>query len=187
MSMVTVVIAHRSESVSAGIRHGLEQHGLTVVGVARDGAHAAWLALHRRPALCVLDADVPLHDVALEQIRQSAPAVRIAILGNPIADRELMAALRAGADGYVLKSTAPDRMSAALQAIARGETSFPRDFTAYLAAEARRPPHTSLLRRAARVPLYPIRFTRHYRRRRELEMTVSESLASARRRMREYQ
>ncbi len=59
--------------------------------------------------------------------------------------------------------------------------------TTCLAAEARRRPRTSLLRRVARVPLYPIRFARHYRRRRKLELTVSDSLASARRRMREYQ
>ncbi len=184
--MVTVVIAHRNESASAEIRRGLELHGVAVVGEAQDGAHAAWLALRRRPALCVLDGDMPLHDVALEEIRQAVPSVRIAVLGNPIGDRELMTAIRAGVDGYLLKSMAPEQMSATLKAIARGEASFPRTFTPCLVAEARKPVPTTLVRRIGRVPLYPARFARHFHRRRKLEMTVHEAFASTRQRMREY-
>jgi DNA-binding NarL/FixJ family response regulator len=183
---VTVVLAHRDEEVRTAIRRSLEDHGLSVLAETHDGKLAILRAEQHRPVVCLVDSSITSGAVAVEEIRQILPSVRIAVLGNSLADREVMAAIQAGADGYLLRSTAPDRVSAAVIALAHGESVLPRAFTSHLVAETRRSPSPSPVRRIGGGFRYPFRLLRHYRRRRRAQLSVGDAWASARQRMRRY-
>jgi DNA-binding NarL/FixJ family response regulator len=183
---VTVVLAYGDEEVRIAIRRALERHGVSVLAETHDAKLAILRAEQHRPVVCLLDASITSSGVAVEEIREALPSVRIAVLGNSLGTREVMAAIQAGADGYLLRSTAPDRVSAAVIALAHGESVLPRAFTSHLVAETRRSPSPSPVRRIGTGLHYPFRLLRHYRRRRRAQLSVGDSWASARQRMRRY-
>jgi DNA-binding NarL/FixJ family response regulator len=182
--VVTVVIVDPNEVASRALRFGLQRHGLAVLGIAHDENEALALLGEHNPAICLVDREILARGIALEELREAAPRARIAVLGSNLKNHTVLAAVLSGADGYMPKSTAPDRLAAALVAMMRGEPALPRAFTRVLVAELRDAPRRP--RRLSWTVKYPVRFVRHYRHRRRTPMSASEALASTRRRMQHY-
>lgn len=83
------------------------QADLTIVGQAGDGLEALTLARDLQPDLIIMDINMPICDglEATRLIRESLSDVRIVILTVHDQDEKLFAAIRAGANGYMLKDT----------------------------------------------------------------------------------
>ncbi|MCU0308830.1 MAG: response regulator transcription factor [Thermoleophilia bacterium] len=124
------------------VRQGLERlvgsfAGIEVVGTAADGREAVEVCAQARPAVALMDLEMPGVD-GIEAIRRLAaeqPEVRVLVLTS-FSDRErILGALDAGAIGYLLKDAAADELERAVRAAARGEAPLdPRAARALLAA-----------------------------------------------------
>ncbi|MEH1169922.1 response regulator transcription factor [Micromonospora sp. CPCC 205539] len=102
--------------------------GLEVVGQAANGHEAVALAASTRPDVILMDIRMPGLDGvrATERILAAASGTppRILILTTFDLDEYVYAALRAGASGFLLKETPPQRLLAAIQTVAEGELLF---------------------------------------------------------------
>jgi DNA-binding NarL/FixJ family response regulator len=185
-----IVLAEDDPSTLAVVKHALEGEGFRVVAEAHDAAEAVAAVVRHRPDVCLLEVDLPGDGIKASQaIWSKVPDARIAMLASSIAEDNVIRAINAGADGYLLKSTAQGRLAPALRAVARGETALPRVLTARFVdqvrrssvAEAQHREHSSI----GGTLLYVPRFTRHFWRRRR-RMPTSVAWSSARERMDAY-
>ena len=103
----------------------LRTHGFDVVGEASDGAEAIEAAGRLRPDLILLDLSMPGMDgiQALPRLRDAAPECEVVVLTASGTEENLLAAIRAGAAGYLLKSEAPERIADFLRGVANGEAA----------------------------------------------------------------
>jgi DNA-binding NarL/FixJ family response regulator len=117
-----------------------------VVGQAGDGLEALTLARDLRPDLIVMDIKMPVCDglEATRLIRAELPEARIVILTVHDEDEKLFEAVKAGASGYLLKSThSPDFLRGLRGALA-GEAPLPPKLAARLLEEFARLANQSL-------------------------------------------
>ena len=136
-SMVRVLIADDQVLIRAGIAAILRAApGYEVVGEACDGEQAVKMAELTEPDVVLMDIRMPEVDgiAATRRIlasgRPNPP--RILILTTFDIDEYVYKALRAGASGFVLKDTPPERLLAALKAVGDGDTLFSPTVTARL-------------------------------------------------------
>ena len=103
----------------------LAQGGFDVVGEAADGHEAIELARSLQPELVLLDLTMPGTDglTALPRIRDAAPSCEVVVLTASGTEENLLAAIRAGAAGYLLKSEPPERIASFLNGVADGEAA----------------------------------------------------------------
>ncbi|MBR7828837.1 response regulator transcription factor [Actinospica sp. MGRD01-02] len=135
--MVRVLIVDDQVLIRAGIAAILRAApGYEVVGEACDGEEAVRTAAATEPDVVLMDIRMPEVDgiAATRRILASgAPnPPRILILTTFDLDEYVYKALRAGASGFVLKDTPPERLLAALKAVADGDTLFSPTVTARL-------------------------------------------------------
>jgi DNA-binding NarL/FixJ family response regulator len=103
----------------------LARGGFEVVGEAADGAEALELAERLQPDLILLDLSMPGVDglTALPRLRTAAPGCEVVVLTASGTEENLLAAIRGGAAGYLLKSEPPERIVAFLRGVANGEAA----------------------------------------------------------------
>ena len=96
-----------------------------VVGQASDGQEAIDVAAKLRPQLVLLDLSMPGLDglSALPGLRAAVPDAEVIVLTASGTEENLLAAIRAGAAGYLLKSEPPDKIVAFLRGVVRGEAA----------------------------------------------------------------
>jgi DNA-binding NarL/FixJ family response regulator len=135
---VTVVLADHHVPTRAGVRSALESDGLRIVAEAGTAADAVEAACRLNPDVCVLAVHLPGDGIeAARLIRNALPETKIVMLTASERDEDLFAALRAGADGYLLKSTSPGRLPHAIRGVMSGEAALPRELAARLIREYR--------------------------------------------------
>src|SRR4051795_7638951 len=108
------------------VERDLAQAGLDVVAVAADGRQALTRFPAARPQVVVLDLQIPAPDgveVTAEMVRQD-PSVRVLILSASGEHTDVLAAVKAGATGYLVKSAAREELLSAVRRVARGEPVF---------------------------------------------------------------
>jgi DNA-binding NarL/FixJ family response regulator len=112
--------------------------GLAVVGEAADGDEAVALAASTRPDVILMDIRMPGTNgvVATEHILAAADEdpPRVLVLTTFDLDEYVYAALRAGASGFLLKDTLPERLLTAIHEIAAGDMLFAPSVTRRLVA-----------------------------------------------------
>lgn len=121
---VSVVIIDDEPLIRAGIAAIVDSDpGLGVIGEAGDGSEAIELVGRVRPDVVVMDVHMPRLDgieaTRLLMARQEPP--RILILTTFDSDDYIFEALRAGADGFVLKRAQPEELVRAVHTVAGGE------------------------------------------------------------------
>jgi RNA polymerase sigma factor (sigma-70 family) len=122
-----VVIADDHTVVRQGIRGVLEDmDGLEVVAEAGDGEEAIGLVGALSPDVVVLDVTMPKKSglEVTRELREQGVDVRILILSMHEDPEYILQAVRAGADGYVLKDVAPSELRDAVQAVHEGREYF---------------------------------------------------------------
>ena len=97
----------------------LRAHGFDVVGCASDGEQAIVEAARLQPDLVLLDLSMPGLDGlgALPRLREAAPESEVVVLTASGTEENLLAAIRAGAAGYLLKTEPPERIAAFLNGV----------------------------------------------------------------------
>jgi DNA-binding NarL/FixJ family response regulator len=103
----------------------LTQNGFTLAGEAPDGDSAIRLARELQPDLILLDLAMPGMDglEALPHLRDAAPDCEVVMLTASVGDENLLAAIRAGAAGYLLKTEPPERIVEFLRGAAKGDAA----------------------------------------------------------------
>jgi DNA-binding NarL/FixJ family response regulator len=139
-----VVIADDHPPTRTGVRLALQDRGFIVCAEEETGPGAVAAALRDPPDVCLLDVDMPGGGIeAAGTIHADLPQTLVVMLSAAENDRDLFAALEAGASGYLLKEMNPARLGETLHGVLRGEAALPRTLTARLIAEfrarARRP------------------------------------------------
>jgi DNA-binding NarL/FixJ family response regulator len=110
------------------VRRGLEmvlslEKDFQIVGDAANGEEAIAQAKRLSPDLVLLDVKMPRLDgiAAAREIKRQCPRVHILMLTGIEVGNEIMQALEAGADGYVLKEVSPEELIHAIRVIGEGE------------------------------------------------------------------
>ena len=123
---VLIVDDHKvvREGIKAFILPGNE---LELIGEAGDGRQAVELAAKLNPDVILMDLIMPGMDgiAATREIKQHQPGARILILTSFTEDEKVIAAIRAGALGYLLKDSSPQELLEAVRTLHRGESYFP--------------------------------------------------------------
>ena len=103
----------------------LEQRGFPVVAEASDGEEAIDRARELQPDIVLLDLSMPGMGglEALPRVRAAAPDCDVIVLTASGTEENLLAAIRAGAAGYLLKTEPPERLAEFLDGVANGEAA----------------------------------------------------------------
>ena len=138
MDKIKILIADDHAIVRMGLATLLgAQDGFEVVGEASNGEQAVSRALKLRPDVVVMDLVMPKKDgvAATTELHEKLPAAKCLILTSFGTAEELQAALRAGAAGILLKSTANSKLVATIRKIAAGKTVIADDVEQLLSVE----------------------------------------------------
>lgn len=107
------------------LRHLLEtERDIRVVAEASDGSAVEGLVEQHQPDVVVMDISMPAIDgiTATQILREKHPHLGIIILTMFAEDSQVIRAIRAGADGYLLKNIESTKVVDAIRAVARGES-----------------------------------------------------------------
>ncbi len=121
---IRVLLVDDHAMVRRGLRDFLELHDdIEIVGEAVDGADAIEQARTLQPDIVVMDLMMPGIDgiEATARIRADHPAVEVIALTSFVEEARVVAALEAGASGFLLKDAEADELAAAIRAAAAGE------------------------------------------------------------------
>jgi DNA-binding NarL/FixJ family response regulator len=124
---IRVVVADDHPVFRSGLRTMVEEApDLELVGEASDGQEALDLCRAAPPDVVLMDLRMPNTSgvAATAALAEELPTVRVLMLTMLEDDTSLIAALRAGARGYVLKGAAPEEILRAVRAVAAGQAIF---------------------------------------------------------------
>ena len=120
---IHVLLADDHDLVRGGLRAALRNHAdFSVVGEARDGEEAVREALRLRPDLIVMDVRMPrLSGIeACREIRTEFPEANILMLTSYADEKAVMAAIVAGASGFMLKEVQTTELVEAMRVVGGG-------------------------------------------------------------------
>ena len=145
---IQVLITDDHKVVRRGLRGFLElDPELEVVGEASNGEEAVELARSLKPDVVLMDLLMPEMDgiEATGEIRRELPEVEVVALTSVLEDASVTEAIRAGAIGYLLKTTDADELCEAIRAAAAGKVQLAPEAAARLMREVRVPESTEAL------------------------------------------
>lgn len=136
---ISVLIADDHAQFRAMVAETLEAAGFSVCAQAATGDAAVLLAAEHEPDVCLLDIRMPGDGIsAARRISATLPDTRILMLTVSAESDDVLDALQAGADGYILKGVAPDEISTAVRAVFEGKVVIAPPVTPALVHEIRR-------------------------------------------------
>ena len=121
--MTTVVVADDQELVRSGLELVLQARGCRVVGQAGDGREAVGVVRRTCPDVVLMDVRMPVLDgiEATRELTAAGCATKVLVLTTYDLDRYVYHALAAGAAGFLLKATPPDRLVEGIRTVCAGE------------------------------------------------------------------
>ena len=125
MTKLRIVLVDDQMLFRKGVRALLEeQPDMEVVGEASDGLEGADLVAALEPDVVLMDINMPVCDgvEATRLIKAERPETKIVIITVSDEDEELFAAIKGGAEGYLLKDLRPDELFEMIRGVMRGET-----------------------------------------------------------------
>lgn len=139
---IRVLITDDHSVVRQGLRMFLSlDEEIDIVGEAENGAEALRLARELAPDVVLMDLLMPVMDgiTAIGEIRRELPDVEVLALTSVLEDASVVAAVRAGAIGYLLKNTEAEELRRAIRAAANGQVQLSPEAAARLMREVRTP------------------------------------------------
>ncbi|NOK61797.1 MAG: response regulator transcription factor [Chloroflexi bacterium AL-W] len=134
---IRVLIVEDQRIVREGLVAMLEdEEDIDIVGEAANGQEALTLFAELTPDIVLMDLQMPIMDgpTAIQKLRKTHPDARILVLTTYATDEFIFKALRAGANGYILKDTSGDELMASIQAVHAGQTQLSPEVAARLVA-----------------------------------------------------
>jgi DNA-binding NarL/FixJ family response regulator len=129
-----VLIAAERLPTRVGLRLALEPEARCTE--AADAESALEAAVRDRPDVCLLGLDLNGEGLrAVNEIATRVPSAAVILLTNRLDEEEFMAAVRAGASGYLTQSLDPKRLPYVVRGALRGESAVPRRFVSRLLDE----------------------------------------------------
>jgi len=125
--MITVILADDHAVLRDGLRYLLEaQADIQIVATAANGQEAVELAIQNCPDVVLMDISMPIMNgiEATKQICEVCKNTKVAILSMHHTSEYLQRALKAGAQGYLLKDSAGVEVIAAVHALYEGKNYF---------------------------------------------------------------
>jgi DNA-binding NarL/FixJ family response regulator len=122
------------------VERDLQAAGLDVVAVAADGAQAIARARAVRPQVVVLDLQIPEPNgvEVTRTVLEHDPSARVLILSASGEHADVLAAVKAGATGYLVKSASREELLDAVRRVARGDSVFTPGLAGLVLGEFRR-------------------------------------------------
>ena len=136
--MIRVLLVDDQSMLRLGFRLILDaEDGIGVVGEAGDGATAVSMSAALRPDVVLMDVRMPGMDgiAATAAIVAAHPDSRVLILTTFDLDEYVLAGLRAGASGFLLKDVPPEQLVAGIRVVAEGEALLSPSITRRLIQE----------------------------------------------------
>jgi two-component system, NarL family, response regulator NreC len=124
LQSVRVLLADGHVVLRQGLAALLRQEGFEVVGEASDGHTAIKLCSALRPGIAIIEIDLPLLNGidAAREIRKVSSHTHLILLTTNAEEYSVLASLRAGISGYVLKSNTFTILVQAIEAVSAGQT-----------------------------------------------------------------
>jgi DNA-binding NarL/FixJ family response regulator len=140
--VTTVVVADDQALVRSGLELVLEARGCEVVGEAADGREAVDVVRRTQPDVVLMDIRMPVMDgiQATRELRDSGCPSKVLVLTTYDLDRYVYDALGAGAAGFLLKTTPPERLVEGIHTVCAGESLLAPSLTRRLIEEYLRHP-----------------------------------------------
>jgi DNA-binding NarL/FixJ family response regulator len=138
-----VVVADDQELVRSGLQLIVEARGCEVVGTAADGREAVEVVHRTGPDVVLMDIRMPVLDgiAATRELTAAQSETRVLVLTTYDLDKYVYDALAAGAAGFLLKATPPDRLVEGIRTVCAGEALLAPSLTRRLIETyLRRPP-----------------------------------------------
>jgi DNA-binding NarL/FixJ family response regulator len=133
MPAARVVLAEPDTPTRIRVRITLTRCGFEIVAEAREAGAAVEAALREMPELAVLAVDLPGDGIAAARtIATRLAAIRIVVLTGHEDGKELLAAVLAGASGYLRKDMDQSRLPQAVEGVLAGEAAVPRGYTEHI-------------------------------------------------------
>ena len=123
---IQVLICDDHPIVQIGLRSLInERPGMELVGQASDGEEAVSLAKSIKPDVIVMDIVMPRKNGidAMSEIKKSNPHIRILVFSNFSDDKYVFPAIKAGANGYLLKDSTPEELIQAISDVYHEKSS----------------------------------------------------------------
>ena len=131
-----VLIAAERLPTRVGLRLALEPEARCTE--AADAQSAVDAAVRDRPDVCLLGLDPAGQSLrVVNEIATRVPSSAVILLTNRLDEEEFLAAVRAGASGYLTQSVDPKRLPHVVAGALRGEPAVPRKFVSRLLDELR--------------------------------------------------
>ena len=139
---IKVLIADDHAVVRNGLKMLLElEDDIVVAGEAADGRQAVEEVRRLEPDVVLMDLTMPEMGgiEATKELRELRPETKVLVLTSIAADEQVLAAVRAGAIGYLLKEASPEEVSESIRAVHRGEPLLHPDAARSLMRELAQP------------------------------------------------
>ena len=141
LTNIRILITDDHAIVREGLRTLIKtEPGLEVIGEASDGFEAVQMAYDLKPDVILMDMQMPRMGglEAINKIKEDCPDARILVLTSFSDDDTVFPAIKAGALGYLLKNTHPDRLLNSIRDVHLGKPTMSSDIATKLMIELQR-------------------------------------------------